>query len=375
MPFIKHIPYGSKMPTDVWTTCQREIQIWQELTMLRHVSGANSIYAKETTASYIDQAKVYFLDAFKSNWRSAGLLYYYSFLNLAKAHLATNRAISGKTLKSTSIYHGLTALPQNPKSIINYKVEIHPPGNNRNRNVFSYFYQTLMNVSWPFKNTVSIRISDIIPFCEDITHEVFNFYNIPKNNIEILSLARKDKSNWWFEMLIPNHKISVIQNEVNYCINSIKNNFAMISDVDKNDWLAAYNITPNYFLNHNLVIINELPYTSQNENQVFSKLVENLSNHFKGFICPAASHNYGTNFYWNFIPKLDLGGKKMLWHPLLSNYLFAFMLSSVLRYQPHLFRSNSRDTFIAEAWCNQSASSSLRYFLFELSKQNLRINA
>ena len=85
MGHLKFIPFGSKKPTDITTTSKPQIQLWQELTMLRHVSGANSIYARETIAPWIDQAKIYFLDACSSNWKSAGLLYYYSFLNLAKA--------------------------------------------------------------------------------------------------------------------------------------------------------------------------------------------------------------------------------------------------------------------------------------------------
>ena len=36
---------------------------------------------------FVEQAKFYYLDAHKSDWRSGGLLYYYSFLNLAKAYL------------------------------------------------------------------------------------------------------------------------------------------------------------------------------------------------------------------------------------------------------------------------------------------------
>jgi hypothetical protein len=374
MPFIKHIPYGNKIPSDVWTTCQKEIQIWQELTMLRHVTGTNAIYAREATSSYIDQAKIYFLDASKSNWRSSGLLYYYSFLNLAKAHLVTNRAISGQKLKSTSIYHGLTATPQNPTNIINFKIEIHPPGKNKNRNIFSHFYQKLVHQPWPFKNVISISISDVISYCDDISHEMFNFYNIQKDNIDILSLARKDNSNWWFEILIPDFKIPIIQSAIGHCIDSVKK-FDALSEVDKSDWLVAHNVTVNYFHNHSLVRINQLPYTSENENQVFAKLINDIKNHFNGFIIPTSSHTYGYSLYWHFVPKLNLNGQSMKWHPLLSNYLFAFMLSSVLRYQPHLFRSDSRDAFIAEAWCNQSASSSLRYFLLELSKQNVRINA
>jgi hypothetical protein len=373
MSFIKHIPYGDRKPSDLWTTCQSEVQLWQELTMLRHVTGANEIYARETTASYIDQAKVYFLDAANSNWRSAGLLYYYSFLNLAKAYLVTNRAISGRTLKSSSIYHGLTAAPQNPTNITNFDIQIHPPGQNNKRNIFSNFYQKLVQEPWPFNQTISIKISDIVSYCDDISHEVSNFYNIQRELIDVLSITRKEDNNFCLELLIPNNKVPIIQTEIGHAINSVKN-YGALSDLDKTIWITSHNITAGQLQNHSLVQLNRVTFNAGNENQQFNKLIADSDHLFKGLILPTSSHNFELNLFWHFVPKITLNSTTVKWHPLLSNYLFAFMLSSVLRYQPHLFALNSKESFIAEAWCNQSASTSLRYFLMALSKHNIRIN-
>ena len=58
-------------------------QAWQELIMLRHVKGQKHISSPKLIASWIDQAHIYYSDSTHSDWRSAGLLYYYSFLNLA----------------------------------------------------------------------------------------------------------------------------------------------------------------------------------------------------------------------------------------------------------------------------------------------------
>jgi hypothetical protein len=373
MSFIKFIPYGTKTPSDLWTTCESNVQIWQELTMLRHISGQNAIYAKETTSSYIEQAKVYFLDAAKSNWRSAGLLYYYSFLNLAKAHLVTNRAVSGRTLKSTSIYHGLTAAPQRPANIINFQIEIHPPGQNNRRNIFSHFYQKLIGEAWPFNNNISITIEDIVPYCDDISHEIANFYNIERDIIDIYSFARKNNNRWWLEIMVPDFKIPMIQRDIGPFINSVIN-YAAMTPVDKHEWLVAHNITASRLQNHSLIRVNEVVFTNANENAQYMRLVNDTIGHFNGLILPPTFHNFDSSPHWNFIPKITLNGRTIKWHPLLSNYLFAFMLSSILRYQPHLFSPNSKDSFIAEAWCNQSASASLRYFLMELTRQNIRIN-
>jgi hypothetical protein len=67
-------------------------------------------------------------------------------------------------------------------------------------------------------------------------------------------------------------------------------------------------------------------------------------------------------------------GEKLVWHPVLSDYLYAFVLSTVLRYHPHIFNSDNKDSFLAEAWCNQSPETSLRYFLMALTKPSIRIN-
>lgn len=373
MAFINYTPYGDKNPTDVWTSTNKEIQIWQELTMLRYIDDPNSIYAKETTASYIDQAKIYFLDAANSNWRSAGLLYYYSFLNLAKAYLLTNQIVEENTIRSTNIYHGLTSAPQNPDNIINFEIQIHPPGQNSNRNVFAYFYQTLIQEPWPFNNNITVKIEEVVAYCDDISHEFNNFYSIPKENIDVLSLTRKDNSHWWFEMLVPNFKKEIVIKNLNSCIDSVKA-FNELTSLDKSDWLTAHNITGVQFQNQSLFIIGNRPFTVLNENEQYNQMIREVNNHFKGFILPTPSHNFELNLYWHFIPKITINNKQLKWHPLLSNYLFAFMLSSVLRYQPHLFPTNSKDAFMAEAWCNQSASTSLRYFLLELTKNNIRLN-
>jgi hypothetical protein len=373
MAFIKFIPYGDKSPRDIWTTHEREVQIWQELTMLRHISGPEAIYARDATAPYIDQAKIYFLDAAASKWRSAGLLYYYSFLNLAKAYLITNRVVTGKSIKSTNIYHGLTSAPQNNQTISNFKIEVHPPLSNNKRNIFALFYQKLTGEQWPFNSGITVSISDIVSYCDDISHEIHSFYGIGKSNVDTLSLVRLANNNWWFEMLCYNNKVPIIQNEIGHCITNTVNHGTM-TDLDKQDWFAAHNINNSGLQNQSLIQINKVAFDNTNQDTQYATVINNTISHFTGHVLPQPSFNFNLNESWHFVPKITLHGTTLKWHPLLSNYLFAFMLSSVLRYQPHLFSTDSKDAFLAEAWCNQSASTSLRYFLAELTRQNIRVN-
>lgn len=100
MGFIKNIPIGNKEYNDLETTCPPEVQLWQELVMLRHLNRPKGVFAKKASAAWVDQAKTYFMDACNSDWRTGGLLYYYSFLNLAKAYLAAKRVVAASYLVS-----------------------------------------------------------------------------------------------------------------------------------------------------------------------------------------------------------------------------------------------------------------------------------
>src|SRR4051794_29812641 len=44
--------------------------------------------------------------------------------------------------------------------------------------------------------------------------------------------------------------------------------------------------------------------------------------------------NMSSDDEWWFTPAIPIAGVRMKWHPLLSDYLFAFCLSTILRYQP-----------------------------------------
>lgn len=373
MSYIRYIPYQGNL-YEVSTTTDIENQLWQELTMLRH-EGANGVYGKLVTAPYIDQAKTYYLDARSSNWKSSGLLYYYSFLNLAKTYLVINRAVSGNNLKSTSVYHGLSANPQNPNSIIDFQLQIHPPNQNRKKNVFSLFYEKFTGENWPFNNTLTIEIRDIIKYCDDISHETNSFYGINSCSFLVQSLIRLTNTQIWFELVVPDPEIPTIQASIGHGISSVIP-FVSMTAIDKQIWFDSYKREPFHLKNHSLVRINTLPITAANRDTQFSVLKAFITNLFKDYIVALPKTSYQTYLfqYWGFVPKINLNGTDIKWHPLLSNYLYSFMLSTVLRYHPHLFSQENKDTFISNAWCSQSAISTLRYFLMNISNKQIRLN-
>jgi len=171
MAYIKYSPIVNK-PHSIKSTESPEKQLWQQFVILRHLKRPKGINAKIAIAPFIDQAKLYFLDGFKSDWRSAGLLYYYCFLNLSKALLAAKNTISATKLKSSNIYHGLSAKLQIPKQITDFEIIIHPPRQGKNDNIFAIFYETLMKVKWPYSHQITIKVGEILPFCPEIAIEL-----------------------------------------------------------------------------------------------------------------------------------------------------------------------------------------------------------
>ncbi len=373
--YSKYIPYGTKSPTDMVTKADHITQLWQEITMLRHFSRFPTSNIGKKISPYLDQAKVYFLDSTNCNWRTSGLLYYYSFLNLAKAQLISKNITTDEYMSSNSIYHGLDAQPQVLTHFTDYQFNIHPPNSKKGGkwNIFTQFYQSLTGEKWPFTKNISVAISDFLPYCFDISHELKTFYNIKNNVSETYSLLRYGQNEMFLELCIETKKLSLFENELSTSIKSVVRYNGM-TEQDKKNWLEAHNISATQlqsmcFLRFKSFKKNDIDFTEQ-----YHLLNREVIEIFDGFILPVPNHNMNVFQFWYFIPKLSLNDVTVKWHPLLSDYLFSFMLSSILRYQPHLFKPDTRESFIAEAWINQSPSTALRYFLLELSPQNLRLN-
>lgn len=372
MRFTKYIPYGNKQPRDITSTSDKETQLWQELSMLRHIA-TRGLYGKKVIAPYIDQAKTYYLDACSSHWKSSGLLYYYSFLNLAKAYIVTKRALSASYLKSTNIYHGLQSNPQNISRLTDFTINIHPPTWNNRKNIFSLFYEKLVGQSWPFSDTISVRMNDVIGYCNDISHELSNFFSTNQSTEILQSLYREDNTHMWIEFVVPNSFLADFSNYIGSSIGTIKT-ITQLTDRDVHPWLLAHNRIKVSFHNNSLVRVGQIPYNAGNKSNQFTLLKSNVEALFIDFILPFPMIDTNKYEFWQFIPMVSLNGVKLLWHPLLSDYLFSFMLSTILRYHPHVFSKDDQNSFIGEAWCNQSSITTLRYFLMTFTNPSIRMN-
>ena len=375
MSHVRYNPLGSTSPYDITTTSDSVKQLWQELTMIRH-RGAQGLYGKVVTAPFIDQAKIYYQDACKSHWKSAGLLYYYSFLNLAKAYIISRRAVSGNKMKSISSYHGLSARAQSPNDFIDFELEVHPPtSSGGTKNIFSLFFEKFTGQNWPFSQAITISIRDVISYSDEISHEIHTFHTISGSNFLLQGIIRLDNTHIWYEIVCPDGYVPVLQNNLGPAINLITPH-ANLSKADKDEWQLAYNKPVISFRGHSLVRINQLAYTEENKGRQFALLQHNIVDTFSKRVLPLPAFDFNTITFnsFKFVPYISIHGKNFGWHPFLSNYLISFALSTVLRYYPHMFKDGSKDSFLAEAWCNQSPVSSLRYFLMSFSNHKIRLD-
>lgn len=109
--------------------------------------------------AYIRQAKNYYYSAKKLHPRSASLLYYYCFLNLAKAALVVKQpAIGGH-----KISHGLSCLPKDFSKLTTQTVKVLNDGG-----VFPKFYE------WYFGQPIkaqSLNVQKLLLYCTDISYQ------------------------------------------------------------------------------------------------------------------------------------------------------------------------------------------------------------
>ena len=366
MAFIVFLPSSRAAPPVLMTSNNIALQVWQELIVRRHL-GASTVNIIKDVAPWIDQARTYFLDAAKSDWRSGGLLYYYSFLNAAKALLAERGIVPAASLRTTSIYHGLAANAQSIANLTEFVFQVFPARSPSGCNVFSSFYEIVTGNKWPFAVPISIKVSDIIGFSIDISTETTMVYGIPSKFSETQSLLRIAGNQAWFEMVVSAGMASMVQSEVApWKLTAVGAD--KMDQTDKSDWLASHYRTATSFSDQTLLRSDKMASGAINT------LAAEASKIMDPFSVPTVfASPIGDK--WFFVPRIELAGQRLKWHPMLTDYLFAFVLSTILRYQPHLLERGDKNHFVGEAWCMQAPLTVCRYLLMLVTEPPVRIQS
>lgn len=340
--------------------------------------GSQCLLRGTSFVEFADQAKTYFMDAQRSDWRSAGLLYYYSFLNLAKVILVNAQRLSREDLTRSSAQHGLSTEPQEIDSIADFKFTIHPQRAGT-QNIFALFYGATAGVPWPFQHTVTLALSDVLPYCTEITIELVEHLGVVPRAFPAQLLFRQlgpQQGTCWLDMVVPTTRSqAVIDALANTPVPLTLLPYASLTAVDRSDWLAAFDHTA-----QDLQGAAILRSTVASDPDVVYQQAMALEP-----FCTVSISSSDRTPWWFTLPITLLDRRwhppmtapqptaTMRWHPMLSDYLFAYCLSTILRYYPYLLRPATIDHFIAQAWCNESPSSTLRYFLLKLTNPGIRI--
>jgi hypothetical protein len=370
MGFLIYVPIDGYLPQEYKTTNDLTDQILQEFECLRYIK--KNAYSQKTITSCIDQAIIYYRDAIKVNWRSSGLLYYYSFLNFAKAYIAAKKTIRSTSLNTTSLLHGITAKStQNVSNIMDYEIRICPPATNGSINIFSSFYESVTKMKWPFTHDIFIKISEIIKYSEDISAELFSLFHLMSATVEMRSILIDDGSSMWLDFLVPNNTESLFTNQINQMPLSIVK-YNNLEAIEKNNWIISYPQITGTSIVWVILKSEKLQYSAETRKRKISDLQSKGIQHFGNNYIPIVTKTE-SNSQWLFCSDLSTNSTNIKWHPLFSNYLIAFALSSILRYQPHLIDNEAKSGFIMKAWCNQSAIRTLQYLLTIFTSPSVRV--
>lgn len=183
-------------------------------------------------------------------------------------------------------------------------------------------------------------------------------------------MRRCERVNVWFEMLVPSGFEGEITNGVP--LTPIIIPVRTVDDETKAEWFSAFHVPVFSFENMSVLRFGYRPIGGEVYETVKNGLKRDITNAFKG---QTEVFVFDDGHRWLYIPKIEIDGHTIPWHPLLSDYLFAFVLGSVVRYQPFLVIPGEKGYALGESWCRQAPSTALRYFLMRLTTPPIRIKS
>ncbi len=308
--------------------------------------------------SYVRQAKNYYLTAKSLQYRSAPLMYYYSFLNLAKAFLLVNDI----HYKEVKIKHGLIYKYPGKRDINKQNVISADSANE----VFPRLYKLWFGQPLELK---SFSILTLLGYCSEIAYQ-YEKAKLGNRRVDpALYVGVSDsklKTSWALLGLSNFDELKKYKKTTK----TLTSNFSIVSPpqhvlremFDMNAWELA-NFT---FLQSNKT----LPWLSDNvpaptNTQVFGAL-KNLYqvNYFSG------------NFdFFTRLPYQPNNQKDM--DESMATYIILFFLSNLVRYWPSVLESYllARDTWLIEGFIRSCPHTLLRAFISRIVNEDVVITS
>ncbi len=180
---------------ELWSMLRYDILIDGSVDDEWKSMGANKAkrsLLKVELQSYIDQAENFYKYARLSDYRSAALLFYYSYLNLAKAAIVINKPnLSGKTFK-----HGINRKVKTG-SLQSRSLNIQESSGNKVA-VFNELYEIINGNNLPGNRSISIE--NILGYISDIsveTQKLSNKFSRKIHDVNAHVLINNDTRKCW----------------------------------------------------------------------------------------------------------------------------------------------------------------------------------
>lgn len=283
-------------------------------------------------SSYIDQAENFYNYARNSDYRSAALLYYYSFLNMAKAAIIMNKP----SLLNKKFGHGVQ-VTKSSGQLGNRKIKIKET-DEKNVAVYNELYKLIFGEYLP--KDYEIKTLDFLGYITDITLEVGKVTNSPTGKVHRCKYylnANKDSGDAW---------ITLITTRGLYPANYPKAYKNFVKNFERFKPTAfSYQLTyemkssgPDSFANFNhskkLFKIDELGRYPMRE--INKYLISTFGKNVETDLLDGADY---------FLVNDPLDDKqKISFNETMAIYSFMFYLSSVVRYDPNEFDTNFSPT-------------------------------
>lgn len=324
---------------ELWSMLRYDILLDESMDNKLKLRGAKTKAQRERIKSellaYIDQAENFYSFARKSDYRSAALLYYYSFLNLAKAFIVSNKP----TLTNKTFRHGLIRKTKRGK-LIDRSFQVQKSSTNQ-ISVFNEIYNLEYNTHLPINKSISFEHT--LGYITDIEDETTKLLKKSSNKIhpsKIYTFLNKKTNKCWTVLITPN---SFYPANYKKSFTNFGNNFQRFNPGNLTLEFAL-NISNSKSKNYNFsqsIFEYDVP-PSGNIAQETQKHVKDAI----GQLCQ--DYIYDDSMSFSITDPIRKNWQVPLNEPL-AIYSMMFYLSEVVRYSPGEFNNNFAPNTI-EGW-------------------------
>lgn len=318
---IQRLDASSLIDDELWILLEYQSEIEDigiKFVIQNGVRKQNAKTIYKHFQAYVRQAKNYYYSAKQLHPRSSGLLYYYCFLNLAKAGLI----IKDPGIAGRKIRHGISCLPKDFSKLKSQTVKVLNDGG-----VFPKLYE------WYFNQSIkpqSLNVQKLLTYCTDISYQnlIAGFGNcklLQGYYVHLVDVNQNPHKGWPLIGIATFNQCDVYKKSFEL----LYKNFERVK-VPQFNGREYFEIEPlqlrafTFFQSKKMFdwTTNDIPPTLESRDLVLSTIGQLIQTNY-----------YKSNFdYYITIPYI--ASNQILMDETLAIYLIMFYLSNLVRYNP-----------------------------------------